>query len=96
MFDPVTDEALRLRRLSATGTVLAREPALRTSLVCHVCSREIRPDEEFFWADNEPHCFQCHDMLEFELAAEREEEMKVREKGTKWSKEKEKDKEGED
>ena len=60
------------------------EPVVRTSLICHVCTREIRPEEELFWVDNSPHCFQCHGMLEFELHKEREEESKVREAGTKW------------
>jgi hypothetical protein len=55
-------------------------------LVCHVCAREIRPEEQFFWVDNAPHCFQCHEMLEFELEKEREEEGRVRQTGTKWVK----------
>jgi hypothetical protein len=89
MFDPVTDEALRLRRLGARGSVVAEVPVQRTSLVCHVCGREIRPEEELFWADNAPHCFQCHDMLEFELQKERKDESRVREHGTKWKKDEE-------
>ena len=89
MFDPVTEEALRRRRFAAPRTTVAVEAVSRTSLICHVCGREIRPEEEFFWADNAPHCFQCHDMLEFELQKERKDESRVREHGTKWKKDEE-------
>jgi hypothetical protein len=84
MFDPVTDEHLRLRRLGAPVAVPEGEPAHRTSLRCNVCSREIRPEEDVFWVDNETHCFQCHSMLDFELEKEREHDVDVRQTGTKW------------
>lgn len=84
MFDSVTMAAIRLRRRRVPPTVVEREPAHRTSLVCAVCEREIRPEEEFFWVDKEVHCFQCHSMLDYELQKDRECETEVKEKGTRW------------
>ena len=86
MFDPVTDEALRLRRRGAPAPTMDQESSHKTSLVCHVCSREIRPEEELFWVDNVPHCFQCHDMLAFELEKERGLDSDMKDKGTRWEK----------
>ncbi len=84
MFDPVTDEALRIRRRGPPAVVRTVDPASRTSLICSVCSREIRPEEKVFWVGEEVHCFQCHSMLEFELDKEREVDAEVRDKGTRW------------
>ena len=89
MFDPVTDEVLRRRRQGFVPQEPSGEPKHRTSLVCHVCGREIRPEEEFFTVDGNPHCFQCHGMLEFELEKERERDAEVRKTGTKWDAEEE-------
>jgi hypothetical protein len=84
MFDPVTNEALRRRRLSTPPTARPEELERRTSLVCSVCDREIRPDEQVFWVGEEMHCYQCHDMLKFEYDKERQVDAEVREKGTRW------------
>lgn len=56
----------------------------RTSLVCSVCGREVRPEERVFWAAGEVHCSQCHDMLEFEYDQERRVDRDVRKRGTRW------------
>ena len=84
MFDPVTDEALRRRRQGATFTSPPEEPVNRTSLICSVCAREIRAEEEFYWVSEEVHCYQCHSMLDFELVKEREADKEMRETGTRW------------
>jgi hypothetical protein len=84
MFDPVTEEALRIRRLNAPPTAPLEDPASRTSLICSVCEREIRPEEQVFWVDDEVHCFQCHDMLKYEYDKERKTDEDMREKGTRW------------
>jgi hypothetical protein len=84
MFDPVTDQVMRLRRLEGHLPSMDQEPAHKTRLVCHVCGREIGPEEELFWVDNEPHCFQCHSMLEYELDKERSIDTDVKERGTRW------------
>ena len=55
MFDPVTDEVLRRRRQGFVPGEPVCEPAHRTSLVCTVCKREIRPEEEFFCVGVEAH-----------------------------------------
>ena len=86
MFDPVTDEALRLRRMGTSTPAPAAEPTSRTSLMCSVCSREIRPEEKVHWVGEEVHCFQCHSMLEYELDKERQVDAEVRSTGTKWEK----------
>ena len=86
MFDPVTDEALRRRRLGTSFTTPPEKPISRTSLICSVCAREIRAEEEFFWVSEEVHCFQCHSMLDFELVKERKADAEMREKGTRWKK----------
>jgi len=83
MFDAVTDEALRLRRRGFTP-VASEAPEKRTRLVCSVCGREMGPEEQVFWVANEPHCFQCHDMLEHEYGSERRADREMREKGTRW------------
>ena len=80
MFDPVTDEVLRRRRQGFVPGEPVCEPAHRTSLVCTVCKREIRPEEEFFCVGVEAHCFQCHDMLTYEYRKEREEDAKAKRK----------------
>ena len=87
MFDPVTDEALRIRRRGPPAVVRTVDPTSRTSLICSVCSREIRPEEEVFWVGEEVHCFQCHSMLEYELEEERKIDTEAREKGTRWDSE---------
>ena len=87
MFDPVTNEVLRLRRRGAVTKVEAPTP--RSSLFCSVCKREIRPEEEVFWVGDEVHCFQCHDMLEYEYDKERKVDEDVRASGTRWEKEQE-------
>ena len=84
MFDPVTDEALRIRRRGPPAVVRTVDATSRTSLICNVCSREILPEEEVSWVGEEVHCFQCHSMLEYELDEERKIDGKVREKGTRW------------
>lgn len=86
MFDPVTDEALRLRRRGAIAPSVQR-PISRTSLVCSVCKREMGPEEQVFWVSGEAHCFQCHSMLEYEYGKEREADHATREKGTRWKRE---------
>lgn len=86
MFDPVTDEALRLRRMGAAPHAPAAEPTSRTSLVCSVCSREIRPKEMVHWVGADVHCFQCHSMLDYEYEKERKVDEEVRSTGTKWDK----------
>ncbi len=86
MFDPVTDEALRLRRMGTSSPTPVAEPTSRTSLVCSVCGREIRPEEKVHWVGEEVHCFQCHSMLEYEYDKEREVDIDIRDKGTKWDK----------
>ena len=87
MFDPVTDQHLRMRRMGTPMSAIEAEPAHRTSLRCNVCGREIRPEEQVFWVDNETHCFQCHGMLDYELEKERERDEDVRQTGTKWDRE---------
>ncbi len=87
MFDPVTDEALRIRRRGPPTVVRTIDTASRTSLICSVCSREIRPEEDVFWVSEEVHCFQCHSMLEFEYDEERKIDAKVRVDGTHWENE---------
>ena len=59
-------------------------PPPRSSLVCSVCGREIRPEEQVFWVMDEVHCFQCNDMLEFEYDKERKVDKEMRETGTRW------------
>ncbi len=86
MFDPVTDDAIRLRRKGGIERAPSEGPPVRSSLVCSVCSREIRPEEKEFWVGTEVHCFQCHDMLAFEYGKERKADQEVREKGTRWVK----------
>jgi len=83
MFDAVTDEVLRLRRRG----VAPRAPAVperRTRMVCSVCGREMAPEERVFWVGNEPHCSQCHSMLEHEYGQERRADREMRERGTRW------------
>ncbi len=84
MFDPVTNEALRIRRLSVHPLAPSEQPTRRTSLICSVCDREVRPEEQVFWVGEEVHCFQCHDMLKYEYDKERVVDAEVREKGTRW------------
>jgi hypothetical protein len=84
MFDPVTNEALRLRRLNAEPPAEPEEADRRTRLVCNVCAREIGPEEQVFWVGEEVHCFQCHDMLKYEYDRERKADERMREKGTRW------------
>lgn len=84
MFDPVTDEALRRRRQGATFTTPSEDLSRRTSLICSVCAREIRAEEKVFWVTDQVHCFQCHDMLEFEYDKERKADTELRETGTRW------------
>jgi hypothetical protein len=90
MFDPVTDEVLRRRRMGVTSQVPVQEPAARSSRICSVCQREIRPEEDLFWVAGEVHCYQCHGMLEFEYSKERKVDKEMREAGTRW-----RDKDGE-
>ncbi len=85
MFDPVTDDAIRLRRKGGIRTAPLEGPPVRSSLVCSVCSREMGPEEQVFWVGTEVHCFQCHDMLAFEYDKERKVDQDVREKGTRWT-----------
>jgi hypothetical protein len=85
VFDPVTEQALRLRRRDAETRVEAPTP--RSSLFCSVCGREVRPEEEVFWVGEEVHCFQCHDMLDFEYEKERMADTEARERGTRWKRE---------
>jgi hypothetical protein len=82
VFDPVTNEVLRRRGMTVGAAVEA--PPSRSSLFCSVCKREIRPEEEVFWVGEEVHCFQCHDMLDFEYVKERKVDEEVRKKGTRW------------
>lgn len=84
MFDPVTDEVLRRRRAGMTREVPVSEPAVRSSLMCSVCKREIRPEEDIFWVAGEVHCQQCHGMLEYEYSKERRADKEMRETGTRW------------
>lgn len=84
MFDPVTDHVLQMRRRGAPAPVPGGEPVSRTSRICSVCKREIRPEEQVFWVGVEAHCFQCHDMLKYEYDKERVVDAEVREKGTRW------------
>ncbi len=83
MFDAVTDEALRLRR-RGLAPAPPEAPGKRTSLVCSVCRREMGPEEPVFWVAREPHCGQCHGMLEHEYGAERRADRELRERGTRW------------
>lgn len=85
MFDPVTNDAVRLwwRSIRSPSPVDADH---RTSLLCRVCRREMRPEEEVQWVGNEPHCHQCHDMLGFELNKERELDARHRRGETRWEK----------
>jgi hypothetical protein len=84
MFDPVTDEVLRRRRLGAAYTDVTEQSASMTSLICSVCKREIRPEEQVFWVSDEVHCFQCHSMLDYEYDKERKDDVEMRKKGTRW------------
>jgi hypothetical protein len=85
MFDAVTNEALRLRRIRGTRPpVEPKEPEKRTALICSVCDREMHPGEPIKYVGHEVHCSQCHEMLEYELEKEREQEEEVRALGTKW------------
>ena len=86
MFDPVTEEALRRRRMGMVSEVEVEDPGSRTSLICSVCEREIRSEEDVFWVFGEVHCSQCHEMLEFEYAEERKVDKDMRETGTRWQK----------
>ncbi len=86
MFDPVTDEVLRRRRLGLLRDPSTVEPGSRTALVCSVCGREMSPEEHVFWVMGEVHCAQCHDMLEFELERERQVDKEMRTTGTRWQK----------
>jgi hypothetical protein len=84
MFDTVTEQALRLRRLRAPHPAGAEDLSKRTGRICVVCKREVSVDEPLFFVDREAHCAQCHDMLTFELGKERARDAEVKEKGTKW------------
>ena len=85
MFDPVTNDAIRLRRRSLPSLPPETSDHL-TTLFCRVCKREISPEEDFIWVGTEPHCFQCHEMLAFELEKEREMDEKHRRGETRWEK----------
>jgi len=84
MFDTVTEEALRLRRLRAPRPAGTKGKDRRTDRICAVCDREVSVDEPLFMVDREVHCAQCHDMLTYELGKEREQDAKVKAQGTKW------------
>ena len=84
MFDTVTEQALRLRRLRAPRLVEAYDLKKRTGRICAVCKREISTDEPLFFVDKEVHCAQCHDMLTYELGKERERASQAKAHGTKW------------
>ena len=84
MFDTVTEQALRLRRLRAPRAAGAEDLAKRTDRLCAVCEREISVDEQLFFVDKEVHCAQCHDMLTYELGKERALDAETKSKGTKW------------
>jgi hypothetical protein len=84
MFDTVTEQALRLRRLRAPRPAGAEDAAKRTGRICVVCKREVSVDEPLFFVDREVHCAQCHDMLTCELGKERAQDAEVKKKGTKW------------
>ena len=84
MFDTVTEEALRLRRLRAPRLEGTKGKDRRTDRICAVCDREVSVDEPLFMVDREVHCAQCHDMLTYELGKEREQDAKVKAQGTKW------------
>lgn len=89
MFDPVTDEVLRRRRMGLVRELPPEDIDRRTSRICSVCDREIRAEEKEFWAAGEVHCYQCHGMLEFEYGEERKRDKEMRETGTRWQQEKE-------
>lgn len=84
MFDTVTEQALRLRRLRAPHAAAEGDADRRTGRVCAVCKREISVDEPLFFVDREVHCAQCHDMLTFELGKERAKDAAAKRGGTKW------------
>jgi hypothetical protein len=86
MFDPVTDEVLRRRRMGLLRELPPVDPSSRTALVCSVCGREMSPEEHVHMVTGEVHCGGCHSMLEFELSREREVDREQREKGTRWDK----------
>ena len=86
MFDPVSDEVLRRRRLGLIRDLPPVDPSSRTALVCSVCGREMSPEEHVFLVMGEVHCAQCHDMLEFELERERQVDKDIRTNGTRWQK----------
>ena len=86
MFDPVTDEVLRRRRLGLLRDLPPVGPGSRTALVCSVCGREMNPEEKVYMVTGEVHCEGCHGMLEFELGKERQADREMRDRGTRWHK----------
>lgn len=84
MFDPVSDEVLRRRRMGLLHEITPPDPRSRTALVCSVCGREMSPEEHVYLVTGEVHCEQCHGMLEFELDRERQAERDARDRGTRW------------
>ena len=86
MFDPVTDEVLRRRRLGLLHDLPPVDSRSRTVLVCSVCGREMSPEEHVYMVTGEVHCAQCHGMLEFELERERHVDKEMRTTGTRWQK----------
>jgi hypothetical protein len=84
MFDTVTEQAIRLRRLRAPRPAGAEGADRRTDRICAVCEREISMDEPLHFVDREVHCAQCHDMLIYELGKERAQDAEAKKKGTKW------------
>ena len=94
MFDTVTGEALRLRRLRAPRPAGAEDADRRTDRICAVCKREISVDEPLFFVDRETHCAQCHDMLTYELGRERALDAEAKKKGTRWKSRKPPEKKG--
>jgi len=84
MFDTVTEQALRLRRLRAPHPADVEDATKRSGRICVVCKREVAVDEPLFFVDREAHCAQCHDMLTYELGKERAKDVEVKKKGTKW------------
>jgi hypothetical protein len=84
MFDPVTDEVLRRRRMGLLHEIPSQDPRSRTALVCSVCGREMSPEEKVYMVAGEVHCGGCHDMLDFELGKERQANRELRDRGTRW------------
>lgn len=84
MFDPVSDEVLRRRRMGLLQEIPPPDPRSRTALVCRVCGREMSPEEKVFLVAGEVHCEQCQGMLESELGRERQAEKDARDTGTRW------------